>query len=248
MNAKQALWTEPLTITASMVNHNRICRMDAICNIWQEVAGRHAHALGLGYYHLQAEGLFWALSRLRMQWYAFPIWQDKLEIRTWIHQMRGPLSYRNFSLVNTKTQTEVASASTLWTAVSRSERKPVRRLPFTDFPVLPDRPPTCGEPARIQIPGPMAKETTYQIRFSDLDMIGHVNNVRYVTWLLDSYGSYNLDHQPVALDMNYLSETTLSDSVVIQKFNDDADESQFRHSITHAGSNREVIRAAIRWA
>lgn len=134
------IWEEEVPITASMVNHRRQCKLDALCNVLQEIAGRHANALRVGFFEMQREQLFWALSRLRIHLDQTPSWQESIHIRTWVHRMRGPLSFRNFSFHNQDDQL-LGSASTLWTAVHAVERKPTR-LPFTDFPVRPsDLPP-----------------------------------------------------------------------------------------------------------
>ena len=78
-------------------------------------------------------------------------------------------------------------------------------------------------------------------------MIGHVNNVRYLSWLLDTYGNFNLDHQPVRVDINYLGETKLGDSVLLQRFKDTGPDQTFHHRIVHAGEDKEILRATIKW-
>jgi medium-chain acyl-[acyl-carrier-protein] hydrolase len=239
------IWEEHLPITASMVNHQRRCKLDALCNVLQEIAGRHANALKVGFFEMQQEQLFWALSRLRVELRHTPSWQETIRIRTWVHRMRGPLSFRNFTF-HTEDDQILGSASTLWTSVHTLERKPIR-LPFTDFPVRPDDLPPCGEPERLRIPAQIERETTYTVRYSDIDMIGHVNNVRYLSWLLDTYGSYNLKHQPVRVDINYLGETKLGDSVLLQRFKDVDSDNLFHHRIVHAGEDKEILRATIEW-
>jgi len=239
------IWEETLPITASMVNHQRRCRLDALCNVLQEIAGRHANALKVGFFDMQREQLFWALSRLRVQLHHTPSWQERIRIRTWVHRMRGPLSFRNFSFYGPNDQV-LGSASTLWTSVHAVERKPTR-LPFTDFPIRADDLPECGEPERLHIPAQVERETTYTVRYSDIDMIGHVNNVRYLSWLIDTYGTYNLDHQPVQVDLNYLGETKLGASVLLQRFQDTEVDHTMHHRIIHAGEDKEVLRASIRW-
>lgn len=239
------IWEENISVTASMVNHQRRCRLDALCNVLQEIAGRHANALGVGFFDMQEEQLFWALSRLRVQLDQTPSWLESIRIRTWVHRMRGPLSFRNFSFHGLNGEV-FGSASTLWTAVHTVERKPTQ-LPFSDFPIRPDDLPSCGEPQRLHIPAQVERETTYTVRYSDIDMIGHVNNVRYLSWILDTYGTYNLDHQPVQIDINYLSETKLGDSVLLQRFNDKDSRQIFNHRIVHAGEDKEILRATVKW-
>jgi len=240
------IWQESHVVTASMVNTSRECKMDAICNILQEVAGRHANARKIGFFELEEKGMFWALSRLRLRVHRYPVWQEKIQINTWVHKMRGPISYRNFNLLDEQGEL-VAVACTLWSAVDINQRRPAR-IAADDFPILSDRPPACGEPAKIKPPTRVDKETTYTVRYSDLDMVEHVNNVRYLTWLIDTYGSFNLEAAPTFLEVNYLGETGMGNAVLLQKeVIGDTASPAFRHRIIHAGKDSEILRAYMEW-
>lgn len=243
---KQGIWSEEQTITASMVDPFGRCRIDGLCNILQEVAGRHANARDLGFLHMGQRGLFWALSRLRLEMYQLPRWQDRIHLQTWVQGMRGPLSYRNFALHNDNNDL-LASACSLWSAVDRQSRKP-KAIPDHDFPILADKHPNCGKPNKLPAPARVDRETTYTVRYSDLDLVGHVNNVRYITWMIDTYGTYNQESRPSALEINYLGETSLGDSVLIQREGTPGmGAAPFPHRILHAGEDREIVRARLSW-
>lgn len=242
---KAGIWQEEHTVTASMVNTFRECRLDAVCNILQEVAGRHANARKIGFFELEQQGLFWALSRLRLRVYRYPEWQEKLRVHTWVHKMRGPISYRNFSILDQEGEA-IASACSLWSAVDIQARRPAR-IAADDFPILSERHPSCGEPEKIKPPTRVDRETTYTVRYSDLDMVEHVNNVRYLTWLIDTYGRFNLEARATFLEVNYLGETGLGDSVLLQKEKLEEKPLSFRHRIMHAGQDNEVLRAYLEW-
>lgn len=239
------IWQEQHPITASMVNTFGECKLDAICNILQEVAGRHANARKIGFFELKEKGLFWALSRLRIKLYGYANWQDTITVQTWVHKMRGPISYRNFNLTDAQGKL-LASACTLWSAVDVEARRPAR-IAANDFPILTDRLPGCGEPEKLKAPTRVDRETTYTVRYSDLDMVEHVNNVRYLTWLIDTYGRYNLEARPTFLEINYLGETGLGDSVLLQKEKVAENKHTYRHRIIHAGKDDEVLRAYMEW-
>lgn len=239
------IWQEDHVVTASMVNTLRECKLDAICNILQEVAGRHANARKIGFFELEDQGLFWALSRLRLRIHRHPTWQETIKVHTWVHKMKGPISYRNFNLIDDQDNL-IAAASTLWSAVDVQARRPAR-ISADDFPTLSDRVPSCGEPEKIKPPTKVDRETTYTVRYSDLDMVEHVNNVRYLTWLIDTYGRFNMEARPTFLEINYLGETSLGDAVLLQKEKIDDTSNIFRHRILHAGKDSEVLRGYMEW-
>ncbi len=57
---------------------------------------------------------------------------------------------------------------------------------------------------------------------SDLDIVNHVNNVKYLEWCLDyTAASLLLKQQLQSLEMNFLKELSLKDEVEILKQEDD---------------------------
>ena len=62
---------------------------------------------------------------------------------------------------------------------------------------------------------------SHTARYSDLDMNGHVNNVNYVEWALDSIGFDVTSKLPLKeLFVNYNAEVKLGDEVVLKVWED----------------------------
>ncbi len=211
----EGIWSETFIIKAFMVDQNRKLRLPMLCNLLQEVAGNHADFRQLGFFEMQAQNRFWVLNRLKVEMYQPINWKEKIEIKTWISLMRGPFSHRNFSVLNTEGE-EVAAAFTLWVALDKDSRKPVR-IDAEGIPVFDGKVATCGSSAKI--PAIENSEATYfhHVRNSDLDMIGHVNNVKYIEWVLDTYKNVAALQNFKSLEVNYLSETGGSEQVKILK-------------------------------
>ena len=54
--------------------------------------------------------------------------------------------------------------------------------------------------------------------FSDLDVVNHANNVKYLEWCLDYENPKNLLLSKVkAFDMNFMRELNLNDEAIISK-------------------------------
>ncbi|MDX1665658.1 MAG: thioesterase [Saprospiraceae bacterium] len=242
---KNGIWTELVEVRASEVDSLRRMRPTSMCNLLQETAGKHANYRKIGFREMKAMNRFWALSRLRLQIDRDPHWEERVRIDTWVSSMRGPFSIRNFSLMKADGSVTFASASTMWTCVDAEKRRPAR-LDAGDFPVLADSPPACGEPEKINIEKRGRPVFTTTVRYSDIDMVGHVNNVQYVTWIMDSYGAENESKELAVLEVNYLGETLLGELVEVcrRSLGDGID----RHLILSGDSDREVIRAQLKWA
>lgn len=241
---KEGIWSEEIPIRAFMVDTNRRATLPALANYLQEVAGNHANFRRIGFFEMQAQNRFWALSRLRIDMVFFPAWRERIRIHTWVNSMKGPFSTRNFQLTNEAGET-LGAASTLWTAVDTEKRRPVRIEPG-DLPVREDKPPLCGEPVKIEEGAQCEDPAPYRVRYSDLDMIRHVNNVKYIEWILDSYPGRTPGLFPAFLEVNYLGETLLGEEVHLHTQAED--DHCFRHGIRHAADGRELVRARIRWS
>ena len=83
------------------------------------------------------------------------------------------------------------------------------------------------------------------VRYSDIDVNGHVNNSRYVGWIMDSYPvEYHRNHSVFSLEANYLGETIGGDAITI--LSKEAGPCEYWHSVVKAGGG-EVCRARVKW-
>jgi acyl-ACP thioesterase len=77
------IWKETYQIRSYEVDcHHRLSVL-AMFNFMQEVASRHAEALGVSIQQLLSENYTWLLSRLKIKIVSFPVWKDRIQIRTW---------------------------------------------------------------------------------------------------------------------------------------------------------------------
>ena len=75
--------------------------------------------------------------------------------------------------------------------------------------------PRLANPATITSDDPASKE--YQVRYFDIDVNHHVNNARYLDWLLDPLGGEFLrTHRPVSLVIRYQHEVREGATVTSQ--------------------------------
>lgn len=225
-----------------MVDMQQQIRLTALCNLLQEVAGNHANFLGMGYEGMKARGQFWALSRLRLAMDTFPKWLETIEIHSWVSSIKGPFSHRNFLLL-AEDGSELGSASTLWALLSAESRRP-SRIQDHSFTLRDDKLPACGLPAKLPVLSEASVFGTHAVVYSDLDMIGHVNNGKYVEWITDSFSEDRSVWQPVGLTINYLQETLAGESVEICGLTEKMD---YRYELKKVGRGVAVCRALIEW-
>jgi medium-chain acyl-[acyl-carrier-protein] hydrolase len=178
----------------------------ALCDYLQEAAGHHARALGVEFPALPAGAGTWVLARLRLHVERLPAHGETVGVETWPSAHDGLRAERDF-VVRTADGRPVARASSEWLVIDPARRRPAR-LP-TDVRALrlPERPralPPEPEPAAPAAPD---AASTFAVRRSDLDRVGHANNVRFVEWALEAVpDAHFAAHTLARLDVRYRAE------------------------------------------
>ena len=89
--------------------------------------------------------------------------------------------------------------------------------------------------SKIDIADEKALVFERKVVLSDLDIVNHVNNVKYLEWCLDLLDETSLLEQKIsALEMNFLKELSLKDQVAIHELQQE-DKTTF--SITKEGKS-----------
>ena len=237
---QNGVWSEDIKIRAFMVDKNREANVVAIQNMCQEVAGNHANFRQLGFEGMQVRGLAWVLNRLKIKVFQFPKWTETVTVKTWVSQMQ-PFSHRHFQIILPDTEGVIlANIYTIWIPIDVVTKRPKRVVDF-EMPlheVVYD----CEIPEKLVFTEGGIFSSERQVQYSDLDMLGHVNNAKYVEWLLDDFYRNNKNGKPNLLKINYLGE--VFEGATVQIFAQ-KEENAVVYSVKNKESGREVIRAKL---
>jgi len=202
-------------INSYEVDESAAARLTSIANYLQEIAYNHANELGVGYHELLARKMVWVLSRLHIEMDKYPSWDEILTVETWPRPIERLFANRDFRLSDQDGK-QVGRASTQWLVLDSEKHRPVR--PFDDLFAFPLR----SDSAFSEVPGAInpseVLEPVYRrkVRYSDLDVVGHVNNVKYIEWSLDALDPALIRQHPVkSMTVNYLQEARREDDVTI---------------------------------
>lgn len=191
-----------------------------LCNLLQLTAAEHAILGGLSFNDMQMHHQAWVLSRIRVEIHSLPRWQDTVTVTTWIEDLQGKRSIRNIEIhLNGK---KIVGATTYWAVFNTELRKaePLA-LPYIHFEMFPDRKATEKSFSRINVVGDTHLIKKYRVVLSDLDIVNHVNNVKYLEWCLDSMDvSALLSQKLQSLEMNFMQELNLGDAIEIHTSDD----------------------------
>lgn len=189
-------------------------KLPEIMNLLQELATQHADKLNFGYDHLVRKNQFWVLSRMRLEFHQMPAWKQSLDCLTWSNGLDGIFPLRNWQL--STQNAPVLSGYAQWLILDARTHRPARP-DATDFEgkILNKRA-TSQDIKKLRPFSNAGLLGKFTVRLHELDMNGHVNNVFYMAWILDSLGPEHAETYRIqTLDINYLKEVTYPNTVSV---------------------------------
>ncbi len=249
------VWTESFPIRAYNVTPHGAASPLALCDFLQEAAGNHAERLGVSMESLLDNGQAWVLAFLRLKVDRYSDWHDMLTIETWPSGLDRLYATREFILSDD--EGECARATSAWLVIDTERRRPLRP-PAELYDIdTPDRPPALDvERSKMEVPDTTPEyERTFRVRYHDLDLNRHVNNVRYVEWATETFPAEWLDmHVLRDLTLEFRAEITAGDPVHVSTYARHTEEAPneasvhpFRHHLHHANMERTLAVAETVW-
>lgn len=196
---------------------NGFLKYTDLCNLLQLTAAAHSEVGGISFSDMQEFNQAWVLSRMRVEITDLPKWKDIVTVKTWINTLENSRSVRALEMyVN---GTKIVGCETFWAVFNTKIRRPeALALPFEHFELYPELKATDEAFSKINISN--EKELLFEktVVLSDLDIVNHVNNVKYLEWCLDFVeDDFILNQKIESFEMNFLKELSLKDKVVIHE-------------------------------
>lgn len=221
----------------------------SLFNYLQDIASDHAALLGFGRDDLMKGNRIWVLSRIYAVIAHWPVWGDEIAIATWHKGTDKLFSFRDYRLTLANGDA-VAAATSSWLTIDQTTRKIVRpdltllqHNTDAEFPNALPRNAAKLEP----LAGQAAVSPVFLVRTSDLDVNRHVNNVKYLEWVADSYAlDFVTKHDPRSIEINFLAESLFNDEIKIRTWHEESKET-IHHSILRVQDDVEIARVKIEW-
>ncbi len=214
-----ALHKNTYTIGYSDVDFTKSLKCSTLFGYFQDTASEAADKLGAGVDTLAEKySVAWVLARMRVEFDRNPKWNETITVETWPHPP-GKLEFeRDYKVRDVQGNTIIRAASN-WVIFDINTRE-LRRSEFIDMRY----PPFIQEHALERRPGRLKPfgqpEPVYKklIGYSDVDFYGHINNSRYIDYIMDcfpvqSHKKYNLK----SIEVNYIKEAFPGDTLVLHR-------------------------------
>ena len=162
--------------------------MGVLGNQLLNAAGFHSTERGFGIAKLNEEDYTWVLSRLAIELEEMPFQYEPYKIDTWVENVYRLFTDRNFAIEGKDGQI-LGYARSVWAMISTQTRKPADLMALHNGEIADyvyDRPCPIEKPSRIKVRSQEAV-ATYKVKYSDIDINGHLNSVRYIEHILDLF-------------------------------------------------------------
>ena len=222
MKTKEIIWKEEHTVSWDDTSMNNELKWSALNRMLQQAAVNHAEHLGFGFTDISKENVSWVLFRLNIEIIRLPQWKEEITVQTWPSFVKALSAFREFEM-RTSTGEVLCNASSEWLIIDLDSRKPRRVEEFHKFDDLMTPHITLTKPLpKYNAKGDFKDLFTNEVRFSNMDMNGHMNALHYFEWFADGFfQQFGQKRELSFLQMTYFNECLLNERVVIQQSEND---------------------------
>ena len=193
-------------------------KAEAVLMSFQDVASRHAMFLGIDDFSLlEKDNAMWVVSKTKVKVNKLPLWNDEVAIRTWPMGAEGVRCNRCYQII--RNGEVMINAITEWVIIDATTRT-LRKVETTSYPNDIDwiNEKSIEEKFRRFKDDFTENDFVYKrlVRSSDIDVTHHVNNVTYITMLLDTFSVKELENMALReIEISYLNESLEGETLSI---------------------------------
>lgn len=197
-------------------------RFDSFLQMLGTVSMYHTVSLGMEPDYMEKRGLMWVLHQWCVHLEESRYYARVISFRTFAVFESGIYSHRYYTIHDDEGK-QVGTAVAQWIVIDL-ERRRMSRIPKDVEELYYGNGPKAlteaqddlvssldARPLRKRRDAVWTHEKLYEVRFSEIDPNGHVNNVKYVEWALESLKTptdegFLIDHHPLDLTIVYKKE------------------------------------------
>ncbi|XP_074278481.1 palmitoyl-acyl carrier protein thioesterase, chloroplastic-like [Silene latifolia] len=216
------VYRQTFIIRSYEIGPDKTATMETLMNLLQETALNHVTSSGLagnGFgatREMSLRKLIWVVTRVHIQVNKYSSWGDVVEIDTWVDAAGKNGMRRDWIIRDYSTQQIITRATSTWVTMNRETRK-ISKIPkevrqeVEPF-YLPRHALENGDYDTQKI-NKLTDETADFVRsglaprWNDMDANQHVNNVKYIGWILESVPLNVLqDYDMTSMTLEYRRE------------------------------------------
>ncbi|MDP2303720.1 MAG: thioesterase [Ignavibacteria bacterium] len=219
-----------------------------IVTLLQEAVADHCLSIDYGLYDLNNQNIGWVLLAGYLQMERYPLYKEKITIRTWISKYSTIKGERE-NLIFDEEGKIIGRGKGLWLFFDIKRRRPVRVYEdiIDKWKTYPEESIIYDITTKIEPIEFAEHKKSFLVHRYDLDSNRHVNNLRYLQWLLETIPDEIIDNYFLhSIDGRYISEAQYGHTVESLSENK-RNTLNFTHTIIDKDSNKICATGRTVW-
>lgn len=210
------------TITYYMCDRTQQLTLSMLVNLLMEVSENHSTKLNREESFMRERGISWIILRYEFSIQRMPAYKEEVEIETFATEYNKLFTYREF-IVRDKNNNKLVEVKTTFALMNNGNRK-MERIPSevvepygADFSKRIRR---HDKPLEVDLS--QSEQKQFIVRYFDIDANQHVNNSKYIEWLLDSIDtsflmSHHIQHGIITFNKEVKEDDTVLSRVSVHE-------------------------------
>lgn len=214
----------------------------------EETAADHCYSINHSLYQLEEQNIGWVLISGFLQMERYPHYKEKITIRTWLSEYSAIKGFRENIIYDEKNNI-IGRAKALWVFFDIERRKPVQihddikeKWSFCNTESI-----SCNISKKIKAIHDADFKLKFKIHRYDTDMNRHVNNIRYLQWVVETIPDEIVDNYYLhSIDGRFIAEAHYGQTVISLAKNS-IENNSFMHTVKVEGTDKVCATAKTIW-
>ncbi len=213
----------------------------------------HSNDRDFGMNYLNPIHKTWVLSRLAVEVDDMPSAYDRFDVETWVDSAMRYFTNRNFRISSPDDSKVYGYGRSVWAMIDTETRQPQNIMEIRDGEIEryieTEKECPLGPLSRVKIGKDIGLVRTIDTHYSDVDINGHINSVKYIEHVLDLFGiDWYRAHRLKRFDIAYVAESHCGDRLNFYREPVGEDAFHVRITKTNATENDvEVVRSMVKF-
>ncbi len=211
----------------------------------------HSNDRGFGMNYLNPLHKTWVLSRLAIEMEDMPEAYEKFSVETWVESAMKYFTNRNFKVCSSDDSRVYGYGRSIWAMIDTDTRQPQNIYDIRDGEIdqyiEKEKPCPISPLSRVKMGKEVALVRTIDTHYSDVDVNGHINSVKYIEHVLDLFSlEWYQEYGIRRFDIAYVAESHCGDR--LNFYQEKVNETTFHIRITKTNdevSDAEVVRSMV---
>ena len=184
---EESMYKKEYYIGSNDVDRFLELKLSSFFKLMQDIATEHAEVLDIGKSQTIDKGLYWVITRIELDIIKMPKYLETVVLKTYPGDDLKFIFPRYFQLEDLKGHVLIRASST-WMVLNKENHRPSlnpfngKRIPPEHYEGELNMPSKC-------ISSDVSLVETRKVRYSDVDLNGHLNNTKYIDYILDVHDS-----------------------------------------------------------